>query len=191
MGNQTMTNSYFISKWNSLTEMDDRLTLLKRTMLTFHRNKELIGFLDVFIKSVSDQCERKLTLLFAKKTINQFPRALPEDYIKAFEEELNLNSDVFCEEQRMYDPNNWIDCELDFIEQKTQLNLNEVPLNKIHSSEKTLEKELLTKEDALVLLKISKATLDRWRWEGMPCFKEGRKIYFRKTEIVNWLNRKK
>ncbi|MCX6290892.1 MAG: helix-turn-helix domain-containing protein [Bacteroidetes bacterium] len=185
-----MTNTRFITKWNALQLIEDRLTLLKKAILTLYVNKELVLFLDKFIRSISDQNEKRLILLYIKKTINQFPRRLPQDYVMAFEEELLLNSEKFLEEQSEYDPSNWVDMELDFIFQKTHLNLNEVALKQIHSSEKTLEKELLTMNEVLALLKISKATLDRRRSEGMPCTKKGKKIYFKKTEISNWLNKK-
>lgn len=47
--------------------------------------------------------------------------------------------------------------------------------------------ELLTKEELCKMLKISRATLDRWRKKGLPYIKTGRLVRFDKREVSRWL----
>ena len=49
----------------------------------------------------------------------------------------------------------------------------------------------LTKVDLIKLLRISRATIDRWRKEGMPSIKIGKGIRFDKDEVMNWIKEHK
>jgi len=184
-----MSHKKFISKWNTLSEMEDRLSLLKKTIRNIYSNKDLVTFLEQLLHLVINPNEKKVVLLFAKKIVNQYPRKLQSDFYEAVKEEVEANRNTFEREQKEYDPQRWIEHELDFIEDTAQLNVTEVGFKKIYTSPVSLEKELLTREELMDLLQISKSTLDRRRWDGMPHIKKGRKIYFKKSEVFNWLNK--
>ncbi len=50
-------------------------------------------------------------------------------------------------------------------------------------------KELLTQEDVLALLKVSRTTLYRMRCNGLRYYSKGKKIYFFKEEILKWIKK--
>ena len=54
-----------------------------------------------------------------------------------------------------------------------------------------MEEILLTKEDICKWLQVSRATVDRWRQDGMPSKKIGRLVRFEKSEVEKWLDSKK
>src|SRR5688572_29785009 len=118
-----MSNKKFISKWNTLSEMEDRLSLLKKTIRNIYSNKELVTFLEQLLHLVINQNEKKVVLLFAKKIVNQYPRRLQADFLEAVKEEVELNRRTFETEQRDFDPQRWIEHELDFIDDTAQLNV--------------------------------------------------------------------
>ncbi|MCL2876496.1 MAG: helix-turn-helix domain-containing protein [Betaproteobacteria bacterium] len=50
--------------------------------------------------------------------------------------------------------------------------------------------ELLTPAQAAELLNVSEGTLSIWRWSGrygLPYVKVGRKVLYRKSDLINWL----
>lgn len=51
--------------------------------------------------------------------------------------------------------------------------------------------EFLTKKDLCQWLKVSRATVDRWRQEGMPSKKIGRGVRFEKEAVLEWIEQKK
>jgi excisionase family DNA binding protein len=50
-----------------------------------------------------------------------------------------------------------------------------------------MAKEFLTLEELSQLLKISRATIDRWRKEGMPFIKMGRGVRFDQDAVMKWI----
>jgi excisionase family DNA binding protein len=50
--------------------------------------------------------------------------------------------------------------------------------------------EYLTVEELCKWLKISRATVDRWRKQGMPFIKVDKLVRFKKSEIEQWLEQK-
>lgn len=48
--------------------------------------------------------------------------------------------------------------------------------------------ELITKDEVCSWLKISRATIDRWRSQGMPCIKVGRKVRFEENKVKEWIS---
>jgi len=48
------------------------------------------------------------------------------------------------------------------------------------------EDEVLTKEELAKFLKVTERTVDRMRDEGMPYFKIGSSVRFRKEKILQW-----
>ena len=53
-----------------------------------------------------------------------------------------------------------------------------------------MEEDFLTVEELCKWLKISRATADRWRKEGLPFIKQGRLVRFCKDDVMNWLKKK-
>jgi len=49
------------------------------------------------------------------------------------------------------------------------------------------EDEILTKEELSKLLKVGIRTIDRMRDEGMPYFKIGTAVRFRKEKVLQWI----
>lgn len=54
-----------------------------------------------------------------------------------------------------------------------------------------MENELLTLQELADWFKISRATIDRWRKEGMPCVKLGRGVRFEKQKVLMWIAKNK
>ena len=50
---------------------------------------------------------------------------------------------------------------------------------------------LLTQSEVCQLYKVSISTLRRWRIDGMPFEKMGKKLYFNKVDIEKWIKKKK
>lgn len=53
-----------------------------------------------------------------------------------------------------------------------------------------MEDDILTKEEIAKLLKVTVRTVDRMRSEGMPYFKVGNAVRFRKEKVIQWLEQK-
>lgn len=51
-----------------------------------------------------------------------------------------------------------------------------------------MEDNLLTKEDVCEWLNISRATLDRWRSQGLPYIKTGKLVRFDKSKVQEWID---
>ncbi len=49
-----------------------------------------------------------------------------------------------------------------------------------------MEKSLLTKKELSEMLKVSEATIDRWRKKGMPYIKTGKLVRFRIDLVMDW-----
>jgi len=45
----------------------------------------------------------------------------------------------------------------------------------------------LNKKEIAEFLGVSWTTIDRWRKDGLPCFKKGREIMFKKDEVIKWI----
>ncbi|WP_277669102.1 helix-turn-helix domain-containing protein [Caproiciproducens galactitolivorans] len=52
-----------------------------------------------------------------------------------------------------------------------------------------MEEEYLTQQEVCSWLKISLATLWRWRKEGLPYVKYGNSVRFKETEVSKWLEK--
>jgi len=50
-----------------------------------------------------------------------------------------------------------------------------------------MEEEVLTKDELAKYLKITVRMVDKLRTEGMPSFKVGKLIRFKKDEVMEWL----
>lgn len=47
--------------------------------------------------------------------------------------------------------------------------------------------KLITSKELQEIYKISRATVDRWRKEGMPCIKVGRGVRFDEDAVMAWI----
>lgn len=54
-----------------------------------------------------------------------------------------------------------------------------------------MPKEFLTTEEIMIKYKISRATVDRWRKEGMPSTKIGRGVRFEEDKVQEWIEKNK
>lgn len=54
-----------------------------------------------------------------------------------------------------------------------------------------MEKEYITLIELAQSLKISRATIDRWRKEGMPYYKIGNGVRFIESEVSEWIRQYK
>ena len=54
-----------------------------------------------------------------------------------------------------------------------------------------MSKVLLTTEELMAKYKLSRATIDRWRKEGMPFSKIGRAVRFDEDKVQEWIKSNK
>ena len=54
-----------------------------------------------------------------------------------------------------------------------------------------MNKEYITLIELAQMLKISRATIDRWRKEGMPYYKIGNGVRFLESEVNEWIQKYK
>jgi excisionase family DNA binding protein len=54
-----------------------------------------------------------------------------------------------------------------------------------------MSKEYITLNELSNIFKISRATIDRWRKEGMPSCKIGRGVRFVEAEVSEWIRKNK
>ena len=91
----------------------------------------------------------------------------------------------------------WVEAEIEFISSYSKIQREfpepEEPVTEIKQPEKLYPetKEFLTLKETLDLLKISKSTLDRHREEGLPWHKDGKKLYFKRNEMIKWIEKKR
>ena len=52
-----------------------------------------------------------------------------------------------------------------------------------------MAEEYLTVEEVCKWLKTSRATVNRWRKQGMPFVKAGKLVRFKKSEVEQWLQK--
>lgn len=51
-----------------------------------------------------------------------------------------------------------------------------------------MEAKLLSKDEVCEWLNISRATLDRWRTQGLPFIKAGKTVRFDQSQVQKWLD---
>ena len=182
----TPKNSLFIRNWNTLMTNEDKLILLKGQIKFLYVNKELITFFEKLLATIPDINQKKLVLLFARKIVLQYYRPIPQDVRDSLIEEDQLKE--FEREQLQYNPDKWIDCELEYLLVVGLFYQADIGFKKLYNAPTEGELELMTLDQAMDFMHISKSTLDRRRADGLPSIKTGKKIYFKKSDIINWLN---
>lgn len=61
-----------------------------------------------------------------------------------------------------------------------------------NSSKSENEEDLLNIEDVQKIFRVSKVTIHKWKKAGLlPYYKVNRKLYFKKSEVINSLEHKK
>jgi hypothetical protein len=59
-------------------------------------------------------------------------------------------------------------------------------------AEKSIPEDLLSIEDIQNVFKVSKVTVHKWKKKGLlPFYKMNRKVYFKKSEVINAMQHKK
>jgi excisionase family DNA binding protein len=53
-----------------------------------------------------------------------------------------------------------------------------------------MEEKYLTVDELRQLFKVSRATVDRWRKEGLPFIKQGRLVRFDREKAEAWFNKR-
>ena len=196
MATQTMSfeTKFFIKRWNLRTSSSARERLLKSCLSRLFLRKDLIRFLDEFTNQILfiHQGNRVKMLLFCRKLIIQYPAQVDAAHYRAFQEEYDLE----IASDRGIDPVKWIDEELSYIKEVNEIKEGlsphgfntkkldiDIPVAKVIAG---ASEEVLTMDEILKLFKWSKATLDRRRKDGFPCYKIGKKIYGNKSEVLAW-----
>ena len=114
-----------------------------------------------------------------------------------FPQEYDAEMALFEQEQVIYEPIKWIETEIEFISEYSKIQQEfpemeeSVTENKLSETLYPETKEFLTLSETMDLLKISKSTLDRRREEGLPWHKDGKKIYFKRNELIRWIDKKR
>ncbi|HET6245385.1 MAG: helix-turn-helix domain-containing protein [Bacteroidetes bacterium] len=192
-----MTDSYFLSKWNSLQLHKAKLSFLQNYLLSLHRNREVVEFLDNLLAGIDSISNKMGMLLYCLKILKQYQRTIPKELAESFPEQYDLERETIAEEQTIYDPVKWIEAEIEFISSYSKIQQEfpetEEPVKETKLSEKLYPetKEFLTLKETMDLLKISKSTLDRRREEGLPWHKDGKKLYFKRNELIKWIDKKR
>jgi predicted DNA-binding transcriptional regulator AlpA len=155
-------------------------------------NKELILKIEQILASVHN-ADKLQFLCYLKKVIIQTPRKPDPDHYQAFKDEYDSEGIEIAVEQRLFDPVKWLEAEIEYITQPilSHYSKEEVQneLNKLQEIKRELGKDLLTFKDVLALLHLSKTTLNRRIADGMPCYKQGRFVFFVLSEITEWIKK--
>lgn len=57
--------------------------------------------------------------------------------------------------------------------------------------EVNMDRELITMKELCQIYKLSRATINRWRDEGLPTIKVGKNVRFDKSKAIEWIERNK
>ena len=192
-----MTITYFLSKWNSIQSYQEQLSFLKHYLISLHRNKEVVDFMEQLLSGMDSNSKKMGILLYCKKILKQYERIPSRELAECFPEEYDKEMEEIEEEQAIYDPVKWAEAEIEFISSYSKIQQEfpepEEPVTEIKQPEKLYPetKEFLTLKETMDLLKISKSTLDRRREEGLPWHKDGKKLYFKRNELIKWIDKKR
>lgn len=185
---------FFINKWNKADSSDARVRLLKNYLTSLYFNKDLIEFLEEFTSQAISFEKRIYLLLLCRKIILQYPKVIDQEHYRAFQEiydyERYTGSKV--------EPIQWIEDEVWFLREVKSVgedfelfNQNKTTPDNALDKHYPQGKELMTLEETLSFLSVSKSTIDRWREDGLQNLKAGKKIYFNRNEIMNWIQNEK
>ena len=184
-----------MSKWGNAQTSQRQYQLLENAIKRLYRNLDLIRFIDDLLKASNGQAQKEKFIKWSKRIVLGIKRSPDPLHFDAFEDEYNLELNAISKEQKMHDPMKWLDNELELLQSEEHKEIYDANVN-LEETETNLDiynypKELLTSKEVMVLLGISKTTLDRRRAEGLKFRKDGRKVYFKRAEVVRFLESKR
>lgn len=196
-----MGTNYFISKWLEAEGRQAQYQLLKDTLTGLYRNTELIKFLEQLMLKIGSASEQKLLLLWSKAVVLGTNRQPDPDHYEAFREEYQVYFNTIATEQQKVDPIRWLDHQLSCLEhhlddllvskQGLQPATETTIVQPIPSDLYATDQELFTAAELMKILGISKTTLDRRRGDGLREIRNGRKLYFKRTDVIKYLESKR
>ena len=193
MNNISPETAYFTRKMNLIKTPQGKERYIIRHLKSLFLNRDMVAFLKDFITQYQGE-KRIQMLLYLRKLISQNPVEVEASHYWPFVEEYyaELANDG------LITGLDWLDAEIQFVKEVDQPDLIlmpvPVPKSQGRNAEKPLpdlsgQKDLLTLPTMLTLLGVGKSTFDRRRKQGLPCFNIGKKIYARKDEFMDWLQR--
>lgn len=190
-----MTASFFMSKWASASTSQRQYQLLENIIKRLYRNLDLIRFIDDLLKSSSDQAQKEKFIKWSKRIVLGTKRSPDPMHFEAFEDEYKLEFDAISEDQKRHDPVKWLENEEALLDSETHKEIHNEEVNLADVDTKldiyNFPKEHLTPKDVMALLGISKTTLDRRKADGLRFYKDGRKVYFKRAEVIRYLESKR
>lgn len=178
-----------VEKWNSLTSIIDRETYIRNYLISLFLNADTRAFLQEFTIQF-EGVERLKILKLCRKILEQYPDRksfIDKGHYQAFQEEYQKDFD----NDISVDGIKWIDEELSYLQYVKEL--DEVS-DKGEAIQTTTPppnvpelKERMSKKDVLEEYHISSSTFDRWRRDGLPHSKRGKKIYVERKLAEEWV----
>ena len=187
----------FIKRWNASKSNVMRERLIINQLVRQFLNADLVRFLDEFTSQIIEQDKRIKLLLFCRKLLLQTSAVIDLAHYRAFQEQYDFE----IANDTTISGLTWINEELNFIKEvkdveelfepfdrRRKLGEPNVPIQNVPTNGGA---ELMKLEEILELFDISKSTFDRWRVDGFPCDKVGKKLYANREAALAWMNAKK
>jgi len=190
------TTKFFIKRWNSAKSNYMREKLLKKNLSKLFLNTDLVCFLDEFTKQFEPDKRVKMLLLCRKLLIQNPPKvdeveykALQEEYDEAMSKDTSIDGLTWIDEELAFiKAVNEVDEIFDPLDRRKRLGEPTIPLESVIPNAAV---ELMKLEEVLAFFDIHKSTLDRWRKDGFPLDKVGKKLYANKAAALAWVSSKK
>ena len=190
-----MTANFFMSKWASASTSQRQYQLLENIIKRLYRNLDLIQFIDDLLKSSSDQAQKEKFIKWSKRIVLGTKRSPDPMHFEAFEDEYKLEFDAISEDQKRHDPVKWLENELEMLVSNGYKEIHNSEVNLVDVETKldiyNFPKDLLSAKELMALLGISKTTLDRRKEDGLRFYKDGRKVYFKRSDVIRYLESKR
>lgn len=189
-----MTAKHFMVRWSNASTSQHQYKLLQNVIKRLYRNLDLIQFIDELIKASSDQAQKVKFIKWSRRIILGTKREPDPMHYEAFEDEYKLEFRAIKEEQTRHDPLRWLENEEVLLESEfhNEIHDSTVDLEKVETTLDiyNIPKEQLSAKEVMALLAISKTTLDRRRADGLRSYQNGRKVYFKKSDVIRYLESK-
>lgn len=190
-----MSTTFFMAKWSNASTSQQQYQLLEMVIKRLYRNLDLIKFIDEIIKASSDQSQKVKFIKWSRRIILGTKREPDPMHYEAFEDDYRLEFRAIKEEQKRHDPLKWLENEEVLLESEFHNDIHDSTVD-LEKAETTLDiyncpKEQLTPTELMALLRIGKTTLDRRKVDGLRYYKDGRKVYFKKSDVIRYLESKR
>lgn len=184
-----------MAKWSNASTSQQQYQLLEMVIKRLYRNLDLIKFIDELIKASNDQAQKVKFIKWSRRIILGTKREPDPMHYEAFEDEYRLEFRAIKEEQKRHDPLRWLENEEALLDSETHKEIHNAEVN-LEDVETKLDihnfpKEQLSPKEVMALLGISSSTLDRRKAEGLRFYKDGRKVYFKKSDVIRYLESKR